>query len=93
MRALEEESAKRTTALAAGTGEVVVAYPDETLQDAIAKMLKGDVGRLPVVARDDGRKVVGYLGRADILAARLKWHDEEERREKGQILPERLMAR
>jgi CBS domain-containing protein len=83
MRALQEENAKTATALSAGAREVIVAYPDEPLQDAVAKMLKGDVGRLPVVSRDDRRKVLGYLGRADILAARSKWHEEEERREKA----------
>jgi H+/Cl- antiporter ClcA/CBS domain-containing protein len=83
MRALQEENAKTATALSAGAREVIVAYPDEPLQDAVAKMLKGDVGRLPVVSRDDCRKVLGYLGRADILAARSKWHEEEERREKA----------
>ena len=43
----------------------------EPLHDAIAKMLKRDWGRLPVVLREDERHVVGYLGRGDILAARL----------------------
>jgi H+/Cl- antiporter ClcA/predicted transcriptional regulator len=93
MRALHEENADRIDALSAGTRELIVAYPDETLQDAIAKMLKGDVGRLPVVSRDNGNQVVGYLGRADILAARLKWHDEEERREKGLLIQRRAPAR
>ena len=93
MRALQEEGAKQITALSAGTREVLVAYPDETLQDAVAKMLKRDIGRLPVVSRENGSKVIGYLGRADILAARLKWHDEEERREKALTLPGRFITR
>ncbi len=89
MRALQEEGGDKATVLSAGTGDVVVTFPDETLQDALAKMLKQEVGRLPVVTREDQRKVIGYLGRADVLAARLKWHEEEERREKGSLLPRR----
>jgi CBS domain-containing protein len=66
-----------------------VAFPDETLQDVIARMLQRDVGRLPVVSREDPKKVTGYLGRADILAARLRQHEEEEVREKGPLLSAR----
>ena len=46
-------------------------------------MLKRDVGRLPVVERAGSGKVVGYLGRTDILAARKRVHDDEELRETG----------
>jgi H+/Cl- antiporter ClcA/CBS domain-containing protein len=92
MRALQEENAAQTRALSAGTHDVIVTYPDETLQDALSKMLKGDIGRLPVVERGNTRKVVGYLGRADILAARLKWHEEEERRERAILRREKVEA-
>jgi hypothetical protein len=53
-------------------------------------MLRNDVGRLPVVERDDPRKMVGYLGRAGILAARLKRLDEEHVREAGWWRKEKL---
>jgi CIC family chloride channel protein len=72
--------------LSAGSVELVVTFPDETLRDAVAKMLRHDVGRLPVVARDRPSHIVGYLGRADILAARMRQHEEEEMREKGPLL-------
>src|SRR5262249_53430200 len=58
------------TVLEAGTADAVTAFPDETLRDAIARMLERDVGRLAVVAREDPRRIVGYLGRADILKVR-----------------------
>jgi hypothetical protein len=32
------------------------------------------------------RRIVGYLGRADILEARIRSHEEEELREKGPLL-------
>ena len=72
--------------LSVAATELVVVYPDETLHAAIEKMLKSDVGRVPVVDRAAPTRAVGYLGRADILSARLRQHDEEERREKGPLL-------
>ncbi len=62
---------------------MIVAYPDETLYDAMGKMLRHDIGRLPVVARSNERKVVGYLGRSSILGARQRYHREEDVRESG----------
>ena len=63
----------------------MVTYPDELLHDAVAKMLRHDIGRLPVVNRDDPDRVVGYLGRGEILAARMRYHEEEESRSKGPL--------
>jgi CBS domain-containing protein len=82
VRALQLNRAGGMTVLEAGKRDLVVTYPDELLHDAIGKMLKHDVGRLPVVDRSDPGRVVGYLGRASILAARLRKHDEEEIRER-----------
>jgi len=61
----------------AGSTHVVVTYADELVSEAAAKLLRFDIGRLPVVERGDEHKVVGYLGRAAILAARMRrLHDE-----------------
>ncbi len=79
-------SASHSSVLEAGITEVVVTFPDELLHDAVAKMLKHDIGRLPVVKRDEPDCVVGYLGRGDILSARMKLHEEEESRTRGPIL-------
>lgn len=87
MVALQRDPSGTTTVLEASRKSgVVVTYPDETLRDATTRMLTGNMGRLPVVQRANPRKVVGYLGRADILAARLPRHQEEEHREKGPLL-------
>jgi CBS domain-containing protein len=83
LRALEKDSS--VTVLDAASRNVVVTYPDETLHDAVAKMLRYNVGRLPVVDRKDDRHVVGYLGRPGIRAARLRRLDEEHVREPGWI--------
>jgi CBS domain-containing protein len=46
-------------------------------------MLRNDIGRLPVVSRNDARRLVGYLGRANLMTARLQQLDEEHLRERG----------
>jgi CBS domain-containing protein len=66
-----------------GSGNLIVTFPDETLHNAIALMLKHDIGRLPVVDRSNHRKVLGYLGRASIMNARQRYHTEEEERARG----------
>jgi hypothetical protein len=48
-------------------------------------MLRNNIGRLPVVDRKDPARVVGYLGRPGIMAARLRRLDEEHVREPGWI--------
>lgn len=82
-RALDKDSTQSMTVLEAGTRDVVVTYPDEALHDASAKMLRNNIGRLPVVERKDPGHVVGYLGRHGIMAARLRRLDEEHVRESG----------
>src|SRR5437762_1426488 len=47
LRALEKDSS--VTVLDAASRDVVVTYPDETLHDAVANMLRYNVGWLPVV--------------------------------------------
>jgi CBS domain-containing protein len=66
-----------------GSRNLIVAYPDETLHDAIAKMLRHDIGRMPVVERTNESKAVGYLGRSSILSARQRYHHDEEFRSRG----------
>jgi len=85
LRALDEDEAGTMTVLDAGTRNVIVTYPDELLHDASAKMLRNNIGRLPVVDRKDPQRVVGYLGRPGIMAARLRRLDEEHVREPGWI--------
>ena len=83
VRALRQNQSAEMTVLEAGSTNLAVAFPDEPLHAALAKMLNRGVGRLPVVERDNQTKVVGYLGRAAILSARMKIHEEENIRQKG----------
>jgi chloride channel protein, CIC family len=85
MRSLVGDPSGVSSVLDAGTRDVVVTYPDELLHEASAKMLRNNIGRLPVVDRKDARRVLGYLGRPGILAARLRRLDEEHVREPGWI--------
>ena len=44
------------------------AFPDETLREAVARMIHADRAWLPVVERQDPGRVVGYVTSADALA-------------------------
>ena len=83
MRAMESEQGRAASVLEAGTRDLIVAYPDEILRDAVARMLAHDIGRLPVVDRQDRRHLLGYLGRAGIMRARVQLYQEENLRERG----------
>ena len=83
MRAMESEQGRAASVLEAGTRDLIVAYPDELLRDAVARMLAHDIGRLPVVDRHDRRHLLGYLGRAGIMRARVRLFQEENLRERG----------
>jgi CBS domain-containing protein len=85
LRALESEPAGNRSVLDAGNDAVIVAYPDETLHDALDKMLHNDIGRLPVVSREEKNRLVGYLGRARLLEGRVRKLEEESVREPGWI--------
>jgi chloride channel protein, CIC family len=80
LRALDSEPSGTATVLESGTPHLVVTCPDETLSEAADKMLRHDIGRLPVVDRRNPKEIVGYLGRRNIMAARLgRMHDEQVR--------------
>jgi len=51
------------------TRNLLVAYPDETLGAALQRMSLRDVGRMPVVARENPRLLLGLLRRSDAIRA------------------------
>ena len=81
LRALDDGADR--TVIEAGSRRLAVAHPDETLGCAAARMLRHHVGRLLVVNRQAPHTLVGYLGRPNILEARLRELDEEQLREAG----------
>jgi len=87
LKTLEPDSPDEITVLDAGTKQLIVTYPDEHLKVAVTKMLQGNVGRLPVVSREDARVLVGYLGRTGIMEARMRRLREEHERERSWAMP------
>ena len=83
LRALEQDGSSGCTVLEAGTPNPVVTHADESLSEASLKMLRYNIGRLPVVERSDPTRLVGYLGRSGVMAARLRRLEEEHVREPG----------
>jgi chloride channel protein, CIC family len=73
--------------LEAGTQDVLVTFSDEILHDAVTRMVRNDVGRLPVVRRANPKYIEGYLGRASVMTARLRRLEEEQDREVGWLRP------
>ncbi len=71
------------TAIEAGTAEPLVCTAGESVHDALDIMMLGGVGRLPVVDAGDRKRIVGYLSREGVLAARERRVKEERERESG----------
>ena len=83
LRALECDPSGKLSVLEAGSDAPIVAYPDELAHDAMLRMLRHDIGRLPVVRREDPREMAGYFDRASLLGAWSRQMEEESLREHG----------
>ena len=83
LRTMQQSFRQDLTVLEAGGRDLIVTYPDEPMHDAVTKMLRNNIGRLPVVSRQDPGQIVGYLGRAAVMEAWLHRHDEEHVRQAG----------
>src|SRR3984885_3999088 len=83
LRALEGDPEGRATVLEAGSVPPIVAYPDELVQDALHRMVRSNIGRLPVVSRNDPQQMVGYFDRSDLLKAWTKQVEDEGLQEHG----------
>ena len=83
VRALEHERSDKLTVLEAGSQNLIVCHPDDVLHDAVTKMVRNDIGRLPVVSRANPQQPLGYLGRAHVMSARLRRLEEEHDRQPG----------
>ena len=83
LRALDRPGAADLTLLEAGSSNLVVAYPDESVHDAVARMLAHGVGRLLVVSRADPKTLAGYVSRTNLLSIRVNAHRQETERQNG----------
>ena len=66
-----------------GNTDLSVTHPDDSVRAALTLMVQRDIGRLPVVACDNSRKIVGYLSRGNIMSAHLKHLADESEVEAG----------
>ena len=62
----------------------VVTYPDEPLTRAVNRMAESSRTELPVVAREDPTRAVGWISLENLLEARVR-HVEEERTRDGTV--------
>ncbi len=85
LRALEKDPGGSKSVLEAGSSNLVVAYPDELVHDVMHSMVNHDIGRLPVVSREDPHKLVGYFNRSCLLTAWSRQAQDENVRERGWI--------
>jgi H+/Cl- antiporter ClcA len=77
-----EENGHGGTIMAIAKTEPIVAYPDEPLRVVIERMAATGLTRLPVVAWDDPRRLVGVISLSDFLRARQRNLEEERTRER-----------
>jgi len=60
-----------------------IVFEDNSLREGADHMVNEEVGRLPVVARENPRKVVGWLTRSDLLTAHRQRLDDGSRAERA----------
>jgi CBS domain-containing protein len=87
IRAYDNDPSGSVTLQEVGTAQPFVTFPDELVCDAMRLMVLKNIGRLPVVAREEQGRVIGYLGRAQLIACRTRQIQEEYLREAGQPAP------
>ena len=68
-RAKEGEPIERLRVRDIATRRLLVAYPDEPVWAALKRLGTRDVGRLPVVDRQNSKRLVGAIRRHDIVRA------------------------
>jgi CBS domain-containing protein len=85
VRAFEREDSEGISVFDIGSQRLIVAYPDELLEEATAKMIAHDIGRLPVVDRGDPTRLIGLLGRAGVMAVWMHATREESARDSGWV--------
>ncbi|TFG35215.1 MAG: CBS domain-containing protein, partial [Nitrospirales bacterium] len=49
--------------------DIVTCFPDDTLKTALQKLGEREVGRIPVVERNNVRHLVGLISRENIVTA------------------------
>jgi CIC family chloride channel protein len=89
-RAAQQPGAASAPLTGIARSTAVVAYPDETFRTAVERMAETGLTRLPVVERGAPRRIVGMISLTDLLKARARNLEAENRRER--VLPLRLVV-
>src|SRR5262249_42000714 len=71
---------------------LAIVFDDNSLREAADLMVGENIGRLPVVARDAPRRLVGMLTRSDLLMAHQRRLHEADRREVGRLSKRRTKS-
>lgn len=82
-KAMNTDNAKDITVMDAGAKNVVTCTPNETLYEAVKRMVEHGIGRLVVVESNNPRKITGYLGRSCVFEARRRRFNSEYVMESG----------
>jgi CIC family chloride channel protein len=85
-----QQPTREAQTLASIARKAVTAFPDEPLRIVVNRMAETGRTVLPVVSREDPRKLVGLIALRDLLKARVRHIEEERRRER--ILPISLVV-
>lgn len=76
---MDEDFAPTTLAAAVGTRQLLLGHPDEMAGQLADRMAKGNIGRVPIVLRED-RRLVGIVARKDLLHVRARLASHEQQR-------------
>jgi CBS domain-containing protein len=69
-----------------------IAYPDEPLRVVVYRMAETGLTRFPVVERGEGGRLLGMISLTDLLTARTRNLEAEQRRERILSLPKTFAA-
>ncbi|HRW81977.1 MAG TPA: chloride channel protein [Methanothrix sp.] len=69
VRKVPEEMQDEITVEDQAVKDVIVAYPDENMKQVMDRLYKNNIGRLPVVDRENPKKLLGIVTRTDAISA------------------------
>lgn len=83
LKSLADDPTGSRTVLQAGSKNLRVAFPKEPVAVAVRRLLRSQLGHLPVVDPERPDRLLGILSRESVLRAYEKRHHEESQREPG----------
>jgi CIC family chloride channel protein len=73
---MDKEMHRLVVAKDIATDEVLTVTPEDSLHTALKKMAAAEIRELPVVSKDDSKKVISMISRKDLIRT---YHDEIEK--------------